>query len=50
MAIGVPPTTGGGPAFLIFTGTGFSLDLNADGSCTITYGQGTVENICDSLA
>jgi hypothetical protein len=50
MAIGVPPSTPGGPAFLIFTGTGFSLDLNADGSRSITYGEGQVENICDTLA
>jgi len=50
MAIGLPSTVEGGPAFLVFTGTGFSLDLNADGSRTITYGHGEIENICDTLA
>jgi hypothetical protein len=49
MAIGLPPTVPGGPAYLVFTGTGFSLDLNADGSRTITYGNGQIENICDTL-
>jgi hypothetical protein len=49
MAIGLPPTVEGGPAFLVFTGTGLTLDLNADGSRTITYGNGQVENICDTL-
>ena len=50
MAIGVPPSSPGGPAFLVFTGTGFSLDLHTDGTRTITYGQGQVENICATLA
>lgn len=50
MGIGIPPGVEGGPAFLVFTGTGFSLTINGDGSREIVIGDGQVENICDTLA
>ena len=49
-AVGLAPTDTGGPAFLIFTGSGFSVLFAADGSRHVTYGNGTVENICETLA
>lgn len=49
-AVGLAPTDPGGPAFLIFTGTGFSVLFAPDGSRHVTGGNGTVENICDTLA
>jgi hypothetical protein len=49
-AVGLGPTDEGGPAFLIFTGSGFSVLFAPDGSRHVTYGNGTVENICETLA
>lgn len=49
-AAGLAPTDVGGPAFLVFTGSGHSVRFNPDGSRTVTYGHGPVKNICDTLA
>lgn len=40
----------GGPALLYFTGTGHTLVQAADGSRTVIYGHGPVENVCKTLA
>jgi hypothetical protein len=49
-AAGLAPTDEGGPAFLVFSGTGHSVRFDADGARTVKYGIGPVENICETLA
>ena len=49
-AAGLAPTDAGGPAFLVFTGSGHSLRIEPDGTRTVTYGSGPVEDICQTLA
>ena len=49
-AVGLAPTDPGGPAFLILTGSGFQVTFAPDGSRQLTYGSGTVENLCETLA
>lgn len=50
MAVGLQPTDEGGPAFLVFTGAGHSVAFAADGTRTVTFGNGPVENLCETLA
>jgi hypothetical protein len=50
LSVGLAATDPGGPAFLVLHGRGFAVDFGADGSRTITFGRGTVENICETLA
>lgn len=47
---GLQPTDPEGPAFLIFTGAGHAVSFAPDGTRTVTYGSGPVENICTTLA
>ncbi len=49
-AVGLRPGDPQGPAFLVFTGSGHAVSFDADGTRTITYGSGNVENICETLA
>ena len=49
-AAGLGPDDPGGPAFLYFTGVGHSIRFDADGSRSVTYGIGPVEDICETLA
>lgn len=49
-AAGLQPTDVGGPAFLVFTGSGHTLHIAANGSRTVTFGHGPVEDICQTLA
>jgi hypothetical protein len=50
LSVGLAATDPGGPAYLVLAGRGFAVDFGADGSRTITFGRGTVENICETLA
>jgi hypothetical protein len=50
MGAGLGPNDPGGPALLYFTGTGHTVVQAADGSRTIIYGKGPVENVCKTLA
>jgi hypothetical protein len=50
LSVGLAATDPGGPAFLVLHGRGFAVDFGADGSRTITFGRGSVENICETLA
>jgi hypothetical protein len=50
LAVGLAPTDTGGPAFLIFTGSGFDVLFAPDGSRHVTFGSGQVENICQTLS
>jgi hypothetical protein len=50
LAVGLAATDPGGPAFLVMRGHGFSVDFAADGRRTVTFGKGSVENICQTLA
>ncbi|HZI96729.1 MAG TPA: hypothetical protein VFD41_04300 [Actinomycetales bacterium] len=49
-AVGFRERDPAGPAFLVFTGAGHSVSFADDGTRTATYGEGGVENICDTLA
>lgn len=49
LSVGLGPNDPGGPAFLVLSGRGFTIDFGADGSRTVTPGRGTIENICDTL-
>lgn len=49
-AAGLRPEDPDGPAFLVFTGAGHAVSFGADGTRTVTYGDGPVENICHDLA
>jgi hypothetical protein len=49
MAVGLQPTDEGGPAFLVFTGAGHSVAFAADGTRTVMFGHGPVENLCETL-
>jgi hypothetical protein len=50
LAVGLAASDAGGPAFIVLRGHGFTVDFAADGTRTITYGTGHVENICQTLA
>ena len=50
IAVGLQPTDHGGPAFLVFTGAGHSVAFAADGTRTVTFSDGPVENLCETLA
>ena len=49
LAVGLGAGDPGGPAFLVLSGRGFTVDFGADGSRTVTPGDGTIENICTTL-
>ena len=49
LAVGLRATDPGGPAFLVLHGRGFVVDFAPDGTRTITFGAGEVENICETL-
>lgn len=49
LAVGLAATDPGGPAFLVLTGRGFTVDFAADGTRTVTPGRGTIENVCETL-
>jgi hypothetical protein len=48
-AVGLGEGDTGGPAFLVFSGSGHEVLFAADGSRTATFGSGPVENICETL-
>ncbi len=50
MAVGFSATDPEGPSFLIFRGAGHEVHFATDGSRTVTFGKGTVEDICQTLA
>ena len=50
LAVGLGAGDPGGPAFLVLSGRGFTVDFGADGSRTVTLGRGTVEDVCQTLA
>ena len=50
LAVGLGAGDPGGPAFLVLSGQGFTVDFAADGSRTVTPGRGSIENICQTLA
>ena len=49
LAVGLGAGDPGGPAFLVLSGRGFTVDFGADGSRTVTAGRGSVEDICQTL-
>jgi hypothetical protein len=49
LAVGLAATDPGGPAFLVLSGRGFTVDFAADGTRTVTPGRGTIENVCETL-
>jgi hypothetical protein len=50
LAVGLGAGDPGGPAFLVLSGHGFTVDFGADGSRTVTPGRGSIEDICQTLA
>jgi hypothetical protein len=50
LAVGLGAGDPGGPAFLVLSGRGFTVDFAADGGRTVTPGRGRIENICQTLA
>jgi hypothetical protein len=50
LAVGLAAGDPGGPAFLVLSGHGFTVDFAADGRRTVTPGRGSIENICQTLA
>jgi hypothetical protein len=50
LAVGLGATDPGGPAFLVLSGRGFAVDFAPDGRRTVTFGRGTVEDVCRTLA
>lgn len=50
MAVGLRPTDPDGPGVLVLTGAGHSVAFGEDGTRTVTYGNGPVEDICETLA
>lgn len=38
-----------GPGWYVVTGSGYTLHSDAEGSRTLTYGHGTVEDMCETL-
>jgi hypothetical protein len=38
-----------GPGWYVVTGSGYTLHADADGKRTLTYGDGRVENLCETL-
>ena len=49
LSVGLGASDPGGPAFVVLHGRGFAVDFAPDGARTITFGEGDVENICDTL-
>ena len=49
LSVGLGASDPGGPAFLVLHGRGFAVDFAPGGTRTITFGTGTVENICETL-
>jgi hypothetical protein len=49
LAVGLAATDPGGPAFLVLSGRGFTVDFAADGTRTVTPGRGTIEDVCRTL-
>ena len=50
LAVGLGAGDPGGPAFLVLSGRGFTVDFAADGRRTVTPGRGSIEDICQTLA
>lgn len=50
LAVGLGAGDPGGPAFLVLAGRDFAVDFAPGGSRTVTFGTGTVENVCETLA
>ena len=50
MAVGFGATSAPSLAFLIFSGAGHEVYFAADGTRTATFGDGPVEDICQTLA
>jgi len=50
LAVGLGAMDPGGPAFLVLSGHGFTVDFATDGRRTVTPGRGSVEDICQTLA
>ena len=49
-AAGLGATHPDGPAFLVFSGAGHEVTFEPDGTRTVTYGSGPVEDLCVTLA
>lgn len=49
-AAGLRAGDAGGPAFLVFTGSGYAVTFEDDGTRSVTDGHGGVENLCVTLA
>ena len=49
LSVGLGATDPGGPAFLVLHGRDFVVDFAPGGTRTITFGAGSVENICETL-
>ena len=47
---GLHPGDDPGPGFFVVDGSGWAVHADADGHRTLTTGQGTVENLCETLA
>jgi hypothetical protein len=50
LAVGLGAGDPGGPAFLVLQGRDFAVDFAPDGTRTVTFGTGEVENVCQTLA
>jgi hypothetical protein len=49
LSVGLGASDPAGPAFLVLHGRDFVVDFAPDGTRTITFGTGDVENICQTL-
>jgi hypothetical protein len=49
MSVGFAATDEEGPSFLIFSGAGHEVYFATDGSRTVTFGDGPVEDVCETL-
>jgi hypothetical protein len=49
LAVGLGAGDPGGPAFLVLSGRGFTVDFAADGTRAVTPGRGTTEDVCETL-
>ena len=49
LAVGLGAGDPGGPEFLVLAGRDFAADFAPGGTRTVTFGTGTVENVCETL-
>ena len=48
-AAALRPGSEPGPGWYVVTGSGYTVHADAEGTRTLTYGHGTVENVCETL-